>query len=64
MKYFCACLTALALCSCNTTIGVGRDIKQGFIWSKNKVQEKRAQSQQQNSYQDQGYQDYSGAPVY
>ncbi len=57
MKFACLALLTLGLCSCNTTIGVGRDIKQGFIWSKNKIQENRQQSQQP-SYQD------PGAPVY
>jgi hypothetical protein len=55
-------MLAVTLSSCNTTIGVGRDIKEGFIWSKNKIQEKRAQSQQQQ--QGGGYFDDSGAPVY
>lgn len=59
MKFFCLALLTLGLfSSCNTTIGVGRDIKKGFIWSKNKIQEKRQQSQQDT------YQDSSGAPVY
>ena len=62
MKFTCALLFAAALSSCNTTIGVGRDIKEGFIWSKNKIQEKRAQSQQEQQYG--GYQDDGGAPVY
>jgi len=60
MKFVCALLFAAALTSCNTTIGVGRDIKQGFIWSKNKIQENRAQGQQQQGGYDSGY----GAPVY
>lgn len=54
-----AILAALSLTSCNTMIGLGRDTKQGFIWTKNKIQEKRAQGQQQDAYQDQ-----YGAPVY
>lgn len=58
MKLFFLLLAAIGLSSCNTTIGIGRDIKEGFIWSKNKIQEKRQQSQQDS------YQDYSGAPVY
>lgn len=58
MKFLCVAILTAGLCSCNTTIGVGRDIKEGFIWSKNKIQEKRQQSQQG------GYQDSSGAPVY
>ncbi len=59
MKFACILLLAAGLSACNTTIGVGRDIKEGFVWSKNKIQEKRAASQQQNTYQDD-----SGAPVY
>jgi predicted small secreted protein len=64
MKFLCSCaiLAALALTSCNTMIGLGRDTKQGFNWSKAKIQEKRAQSQQSN--QQDGYQDQYGAPVY
>ncbi len=61
MKIACVLLLALGLCSCNTTIGVGRDIKQGFVWSKNKIQEKRAASQSGGGDE---YQDSSGAPVY
>ena len=58
MKIACILFLALGLSSCNTTIGVGRDIKQGFVWSKNKIQEKR-----QNSGGG-GSQDEYGAPVY
>lgn len=60
MKLACILLLAAALTSCNTTIGIGRDIKEGFIWSKNKIQEKRAQSQGDQG----GYYDDSGSPVY
>lgn len=60
MKFACILLLASVLSSCNTTIGVGRDIKQGFIWSKNKIEENRAQGQQQQG----GYYDDGGAPVY
>ena len=60
MKIACVLLLALGLSSCNTTIGVGRDIKQGYVWSKNKIQEKRAASQGGGNT----YQDSSGAPVY
>jgi hypothetical protein len=41
---------------------LGRDTKQGFNWSKAKIQEKRAQNQQ--SQQHDGSQDQYGAPVY
>ncbi len=39
MKYLLAC-TAISflLNSCNTTIGLYRDTKQGFIWTKDKIQ--------------------------
>lgn len=57
MKFACALLFAAALSSCNTTIGLGRDMKEGYNWSKNKIQENRAQGQQQGGYND-------GAPVY
>jgi hypothetical protein len=62
MRFACALMLAVTLSSCNTSIGVGRDIKEGFIWSKNKIQEKRAQGQQQQ--QGGGYFDDGGAPVY
>jgi hypothetical protein len=58
MKLICLALAAACVCSCNTTIGLGRDIKEGFIWSKNKIQEKRQESQQSSAPDD------SGAPVY
>ena len=38
MKTLFVIVTALALNSCNTLIGVGRDTKQGFIWTKNKIE--------------------------
>lgn len=59
MKIACFLFLALGLSSCNTTIGVGRDIKQGFIWSKNKIQEKS-----QGGGGGGGSQDEYGAPVY
>lgn len=62
MKFLAACLALAVLSSCNTTIGVGRDIAEGFRWSNRKIQEKRAASQNQG--QQGGYDDYSGAPVY
>ena len=66
MKFACVLLLAGGLSSCNTTIGIGRDIKEGFVWSKRKIEEKRAanaaggyQETSQDTYQDPG-----GAPVY
>ncbi len=38
MKYILLCITSLTLVSCNTSIGLYRDMKQGFIWTKNKIQ--------------------------
>lgn len=55
MKMGFILLLAISLSSCNTFIGLGRDTKQGYQWTKNKIQEKRAASQQQDEY---------GAPVY
>lgn len=63
MKFLAACIALAALSSCNTTIGVGRDIAEGFRWGNRKIQEKRAASQQAPADQG-GYEDYSGAPVY
>jgi predicted small secreted protein len=56
MKFLCPFLVLFALNSCNTAIGVGRDMREGYHWSKNKIQEKRQQRQMQ--------QDHYGAPVY
>jgi predicted small secreted protein len=38
MKYILLCIASLTLVSCNTSIGLYRDMKQGFIWTKNKIQ--------------------------
>jgi predicted small secreted protein len=38
MKIIIFCIASLSLVSCNTSIGVYRDMKQGFIWTKNKIQ--------------------------
>lgn len=38
MRLFLLIITALALNSCNTMIGLGRDTKQGYEWTKNKIQ--------------------------
>jgi hypothetical protein len=38
MKYILLGIAFLTLVSCNTSIGVYRDMKQGFIWTKNKIQ--------------------------
>ncbi len=52
MKIVLIIVTALALNSCNTLIGVGRDTKQGYQWTKSKFEGTGATS------------DPSGAPVY
>jgi predicted small secreted protein len=38
MKYLTALAILLVLNSCNTCIGMGRDIKQGYDWCQGKVQ--------------------------
>lgn len=54
MKTFALLIAAVALSSCNTLIGIGRDTKEGFIWTKNKIQESRQPS----------HEEQYGAPVY
>jgi hypothetical protein len=58
MKYILLCAAALSLVSCNTAIGIYRDGKQGFIWTKNKIQESRNNGGGGESY------DPYGAPTY
>jgi outer membrane protein assembly factor BamE (lipoprotein component of BamABCDE complex) len=41
MKIAAALAIIFLLNSCNTAIGMWRDTKQGFIWSKNKIQQSR-----------------------
>lgn len=53
MKYFILLATVVALISCNTSIGLYRDTKEGFNWTKNKIQGTGGSG---------GYDD--GAPVY
>ncbi len=38
MKLLILVVAALALNSCNTLIGVGRDTKQAYHWTKGKIQ--------------------------
>ncbi len=38
MKLLLILVTALALNSCNTLIGIGRDTKEGYLWTKGKIQ--------------------------
>lgn len=53
MKIFAVIVTALMLNSCNTCIGLFRDTKQGYNWTRDKIQ---------GTGSSQG--DASGAPVY
>lgn len=53
MKTLCALIAILTLNSCNTMIGLGRDTKQGYQWTKGKIQGNG--QEQQDDY---------GAPVY
>jgi predicted small secreted protein len=56
MKFLCSIVLLFGVISCNTAIGVGRDVREGYQWSKTKVQEKRQKRQMQ--------QDPYGVPVY
>ena len=38
MKILVLLVTLFALNSCNTLIGLGRDTKQGYLWTKSKIQ--------------------------
>lgn len=40
MKRICLLLVAgIALSSCNTTIGLGRDMREGYDWTRDKFQQ-------------------------
>lgn len=53
MKWFLLIATVVSLTSCNTMIGIWRDTKAGFQWTKAKMQGSGGGSQQEY-----------GAPVY
>ena len=53
MKMLAACVACLLTVSCNTTIGIGRDLKEGYHWTKGKIQNSQG-----------GSQDPYGAPIY
>jgi predicted small secreted protein len=53
MKWFLLIAAVVSLSSCNTMIGVWRDTKAGFQWTKEKMQGSGGGSQQEY-----------GAPVY
>ena len=54
MKTLMVLLAVISLNSCNTLIGVGRDTKQAFLWTKDKIQGNGNQAPEQEY----------GAPVY
>ena len=56
MKLLFVIVAAFALNSCNTMIGLGRDTKQGYLWTKSKIQGIGDHNDNQP--------DTSGAPVY
>lgn len=51
MKFLLVIAALLALNSCNTLIGVGRDTKEGYLWTKKKIQGEEVAEE-------------AGAPVY
>ncbi|MFY7818327.1 MAG: hypothetical protein ACOVRB_08190 [Akkermansiaceae bacterium] len=55
MKLIVLIALCLSVVSCNTAIGIYRDAKEGVIWTKNKIQEKRGGG---------GHSDPYGAPTY
>ncbi|MFT3989868.1 MAG: hypothetical protein QM680_00520 [Luteolibacter sp.] len=55
-----ALASLLSLTSCNTSIGLWRDTKEGFIWTKNKIQNSRGGGGGDNS----SYSGDYGAPIY
>lgn len=44
MKYALLALAVMLLTQCNTLIGVGRDVKEGFFWCNQKFQNMRQNS--------------------
>ncbi len=54
MKYLIALALVFALNSCNTFIGIGRDSRQAYDWTKGKIQ----------SSSGGGSADSDGAPIY
>lgn len=55
MKLLIVIVSVLALNSCNTMIGIGRDTKQGYQWTKSKIQGTGGGGSSDSNY---------GAPVY
>lgn len=58
MKYLALLLVATGLSSCNTSIGIYRDAKVGFLWTKEKIQG------MSSGGSDGGVPEEYGAPVY
>lgn len=56
MKILTLVVAVLALNSCNTLIGMGRDTKQGYQWTKSKIQGSGGGGG--------GYDQEYGAPIY
>ena len=42
MKLLIVVVSLFALNSCNTLIGLGRDTKEGYLWTKKKLQKEEA----------------------
>lgn len=59
MKWLAVLSVSLVLCSCNTSIGIYRDTKAGFLWSKGKIQGWTSGGGESGSYQEE-----YGAPIY
>ena len=55
MKILVSLAVVFCLTSCNTSIGLWRDTKAGFIWAKQKIQESNNGGSEEYEY---------GAPVY
>ncbi len=66
MKALALLAATLSLASCNTMIGLGRDTKEGYQWTRQKVQEsnQRGAAQTQGETYTDPYSDPYGAPVY
>lgn len=60
MKYLLLAALLFSLNSCNTSIGIYRDTKQAFNWTKNKIQGANGGG----GGADVPYDDNGGAPVY
>lgn len=57
MKYLILSISVLAMVSCNTSIGVWRDTKVGYNWTKERIQGAGSASSDEMEYE-------YGAPIY